>query len=301
MYLEISNIAAVCNKNPYQSRELILLQCWARHCSKEVKEYLIENKCIRTENKEGVNCSTIQKEVYDDIIKRVDKTKFDVKNFDDVTEKVVKKYKIERNNEQSEEEINKLITFTKDNLAKDNGNFQENNLIEKEKYQKGNNKMYYLKIGMGNIGGRYDASKEDEDLLIEIKTRTKKTNVKRNEYDLYQLIGYLITVGKPRGKIVQIFNKEKFDANEPNDKEYGIVELNYSQESKIYIDIVREIEREVEKFFVELNELMKTNNFIYLDKLIPKQKRPIIVIDEKNNEVRYLDNKYQNLYNKLYL
>ena len=36
MYLEISNVAAALGKNPYESREKILLLSWARHCPKKV-------------------------------------------------------------------------------------------------------------------------------------------------------------------------------------------------------------------------------------------------------------------------
>ena len=62
MYLEISNIAAACGKNPYEPREKMLLTSWARHCPEIVKEYLIENKCF--EPLVGEEYSEIQKQVY---------------------------------------------------------------------------------------------------------------------------------------------------------------------------------------------------------------------------------------------
>jgi len=76
------------------------------------------------------------------------------------------------------------------NLKKDCGKNVEEKVITKKKYDVGNKKMYYHSIGGHCIGGLHDAT--DSDIVIEIKTRMKKDNVRKNEYDLYQLIGYLL-------------------------------------------------------------------------------------------------------------
>ena len=73
--------------------------------------------------------------------------------------------------------------------------------------------MYYYNITEDAcIGGKNDASISD--VLIEIKTRTRKQNIRRNEYDLYQLICYLMATGIEKGKVVQMYNKEKWSKDD---------------------------------------------------------------------------------------
>ena len=221
MYLEISNIAAALGKNPYESREKMLLTSWARHCPETVMKYLIDNKCILSLQEDEETFSELQKEVYSENLPK----DFDVKDFKKIEDKIVQEYKKKRNNEQTPEELVQLKEYTKDLLKKNNGNLQEDKIIKKEEYTKGNDRMYYYEIAEDAcIGGKNDASLGD--ILLEIKTRVKKANVRRNDYDLYQLIGYLLATGLQKGKLVQIYNKEKFDSDTPNEKEYGLIDIH---------------------------------------------------------------------------
>ena len=61
MYLEISNIAAALGKNPYESREKMLLTSWARHCPETVMKYLMDNKCILSLKQDEETFSELQK------------------------------------------------------------------------------------------------------------------------------------------------------------------------------------------------------------------------------------------------
>ena len=272
MYLEISNIAAALGKNPYESREKMLLTSWARHCPKVVLKFLIDNKCIEKLNEDEEIFSNLQEEVY---LKNIPKD-FDVKDFKSIEEKVIQEYKRKRNNEQTEEEIKKLTEYTKDLLKKNNGNLQEDKIIHKEKYIKGNNKMYYYDVTEDAcIGGKNDA--EIDDILIEIKTRTKKANVRRNDYDLYQLIGYLLASGINKGKIVQVYNKEKFDSNIATEKEYGLIDINEECWKQLSIEIITGLK----EYFNELRILINSSNFTYLNSVIPKTVRPIAKIDDE--------------------
>lgn len=285
MYLEISNIAAALGKNPYESREKMLLTSWARHCPEKVKKYLIDNKCIVNLGEEEETFSELQKEVYRDTLPK----DFDVKDFSKIEEKVIQEYKRKRNNEQSEEEIKKLKEYTKDLLKKNNGNLQENKIIEKEQYIKGNDRMYYYNItDDACIGGKNDAAIEDT--LLEIKTRTKKANVRRNEYDLYQLIGYLLATGTKKGKLVQIYNKEKFDSDTPNEKEYGIIDIT----EECWKELSEEIISGLKEYFEELSILIEKSNYKYLSMVIPKNIRPIAKID---SDIGFCEEnvKYKNL------
>ena len=284
MYLEISNIAAALGKNPYESREKMLLISWARHCPEIVLKYLIDNKCIEKlgENKETF--SELQKEIYSDNLPK----DFDVKDFKKIEEKIIQEYKKKRNNEQSEEEVNKLKEYTKVLLKKNNGNLQEDKIIEKEQYVKGNDKMYYYNITDDScIGGKNDASLNDT--LLEIKTRTRKTNIRRNDYDLYQLIGYLLATGIKKGKIVQIYNKQKYDSDVATENEYGLIDIT----DECWNELSKEIINGLKEYFNELRTLIKNSQFIYLTSVIPKSVRPIAMID--NNVLCEENVKYKNL------
>lgn len=279
MYLEISNVAAALGKNQYESKEKTLLISWARHCPDIVKNYLIENKCIVTLKENEESFSDLQKEAYNVIIPE----QYDVKDFDKIENEVVEEYKRKRNNEQSEKEIKRLKEYTQDLLKKNNGNIQENNIIQKEQYTKGNDRMYYYDILTNAcIGGKNDASIGD--VLLEIKTRTRRQNVRRNEYDLYQLICYLLATGNSRGKIVQIFNKEKFDSDFATEQEYGLIDITQNP----WKDLCTEIIEGLKEYFNELSELIKTSNFIYLTNVIPKRIRPIAkyLIEESDNNTK---------------
>ena len=184
-------------------------------------------------------------------------------------------------------------------LKKNNGNIQENNVIQKEKYTKGNDKMYYYEIYPNAcIGGKNDASIGE--VLLEIKTRTRKQNVRRNEYDLYQLICYLLATGISCGKIVQLFNKEKFDSDVATEQEYGLINITEEPWKELCTEIVEGLKI----YFKELSDLIITSQFIYLNAVIPKRIRPIAkyLIEEDSTEKIELceeNIKFKNLFRHL--
>lgn len=291
MYLEISNVAAALGKNPYESREKTLLVSWARHCPQEVKNFLIDNKCIISLKENEESFSNLQIETYNVIIPE----QYDVNDFSKIENEVVEEYKRKRNNEQNEKEIKQLKTYTQDLLKKNNGNIQENNIIQKENYTKGNDKMYYYEINPNAcIGGKNDAFIGE--ILLEIKTRTRRQNVRRNEYDLYQLICYLLSTGISSGKIVQLFNKEKFDSDIATEKEYGIIDITKDEWKDLSIEIIEGLK----EYFNELSELIKSSKYIYLTNVIPKRIRPIAkyLIEEDTDKIVLCEEniKFKNLF-----
>ena len=293
MYLEISNVAAALGKNPYESKEKTLLVSWARHCPEVVKNYLIENHCLVSLKENEESFSDLQVETYNVVIPE----QYDVKDFDKIEKQVVEEYKRKRNNEHSEKEIKQLKQYTQDLLKKNNGNIQENNIIQKEQYTKGNDIMYYYEIySNACIGGKNDASIGD--ILLEIKTRTRRQNVRRNEYDLYQLICYLLATGTSQGKIIQLFNKEKFDSDIATEQEYGLIDITQEPWKQLSTEIVEGLK----EYFNELSELIKTSNYIYLTNVIPKRIRPIAkyLIEEnsENNKIVLCEEniKFKNLF-----
>jgi hypothetical protein len=291
MYLEISNVASALGKNPYESKEKTLLVSWARHCPEVVRNYLIQNNCISSLKENEESFSDLQIKTYNVVIPE----EYDVKDFKNIEKEVIEEYKRKRKNQQSDNEIKQLKEYTQDLLKKNNGNIQENNIIQKEQYTKGNDKMYYYQIYPNAcIGGKNDASLDD--ILIEIKTRTRRQNIRRNEYDLYQLICYLLATGISRGKIVQLFNKEKFDSDIATENEYGLI--NITEEP--WNDLCTEIVEGLKIYFNELSELIKTSNYIYLTNVIPNKIRPIAkyLVENNSNKIELCEEnvKFKNLF-----
>ena len=259
MYLEVSNIAAAIGKNPYEPVEFIYLTIWARENPKTLIKYLINNELIVSHNIEEDEVDEEMSLAYNNIISNIDKQNFSTNQFSETTDKVIEEYKQIRPN-YNKIELEKLETSVKSQLIKDNGNIQEENTINKKKYQKGNNKMWYYNIDDNVIGGKHDA--DENGVVIEIKSRTSMRNVRKNEYDLYQLIGYLMCMNKEKGKIVQNFNKTIFDSDYQSDKEYGIININDEK----WIKYKNEIIEKLKIFFNECKKCIH-NESINLDKI----------------------------------
>jgi len=274
MYLEISNVATAINKNPYESRDKMLLCSWARHRPEEVYNYLIEEGCITKLKKDQESHSKLQEETYKAILPPL----FDTKDFKIIEEEIVEDYKRKRNNEQDADEIKRLKELTRDQLKKDNGNLQEKVTIQKNNYKSGNTKMYYYDINSNcKIGGKFDALAEKQDLIIEIKTRTRLHNVRKNEYDLCQLICYMLATKKNQGKIVQVFNGVQYDSDTETEKEYGIVNLKEDKWKQFVEDIIFGLR----KYFDDLEKIMLQNKMETLAMIIPNTIRPIAKLNER--------------------
>ena len=237
--LEISYIGAACGKNKYEPRNKIMMLLLCREYPKLFREKLIQNGNIRP--LEGESLKRPIEETY----KQFSKTVKDPKEFDIIEQKVISSLKANVPN-VSETDISKARTIVRDNLKKDCGINNEETVIHASKYTKGNNKMwYYTDVNHGwKLKGLHDAT--DKDMVIEIKTRMKKENVRKNEYDLYQLFGYMLVMGETRGMITQTHGGTIYKSTVENDNEYGIVDINLEKWNEKYI-----------KFYKELNEFFK--------------------------------------------
>jgi hypothetical protein len=284
MYLEVSNIAAAINKNPYEPTELIYLILWARNDPKSLLKYLVDNDLIVNHKIEEEEVDDEMTLAYENVIKNIDKKNFSTNDFTSTSNKIIEEYKKIRPNFKSDE-IKKLETNIKSQIIKENGNIQETNIINNKKYQKGNNKMWYYHIGDHLIGGKHDAN--ENNLVIEIKSRTNIKNVKKNEYDLCQLIGYLLCMNEKRGKIVQNFNKQIFDSNIENNKEYGIIDLNENRWNNYKDEMINKLE-----IFFEECENCIFNKKINLDKIYKFGKIADITIDGR---LININNKYKKI------
>lgn len=284
MYLEISNIAAAIGKNPYENKELIYLQIWARENKEELLKFLIQNNLISVYEDKNKIIDDIVTNVYEEVLSKVDKNNFTTNDFSETKEKIVKEC-IKNEVDLDKEDISKIKGEIETRLIKDNGNIQEEQVIKKHKFESGNNKMWYYKIPPNVFGGRHDAI--DNDIVIEIKSRISLKNVRKNEYDLYQLIGYLLAMNKKKGKIVQNYNKQIFDSDIENENEYGIIDLNEDK----WMNYANFMIKELEIFFQKTENIIKEKNLDISN--IKKYGKIAEIVD--NNRLVNINNKYKNL------
>ncbi len=157
--------------------------------------------------------------------------------------------------------------------------YRETNAHEYARITQRNSKMYYKTIFRDDnyiikIGGRVDGISED--MVIEAKNRMKEYTVRKNKYDLYQLMGYMYLTNTPRGKLVQRFNNRIWDSDVPTTREWGIVTLD-ERWTNFY-------ENKLLPFFEELK------NPIQVPETISK---PFLIIDENNNYCPSVNNEIE--------
>lgn len=259
--LEISLIGAACGKNQYESREkIILLQL----CKENPDIY---KKCF---TEDGTIVLTEEKSNEIELLGIYKKYRSEVtcpSKFEEVKEKIV--------NEMNSKKIKNenFVDSITDNFKKDCGKNNESKIIEIKNYKRGNNKIWYFtSINGWKLKGLHDAT--EGDVVIEIKTRMKRENVRKNTYDLYQLFGYLLVMKKSRGKIIQKYKNEIFDSDLETDQEWGMIDINgnHSQQFKDFYT-------ELNDFFDEVKNY-KAINYDY-SKVISK--KPIAKIDSNGN------------------
>lgn len=228
--LEISNIGAACNKNPYEPRNKIILTQLCKGQKNKYKSLLFEYGIFKTSSK--VSKDNKFKSIY----KKFKKDVINPGDFEEIEEKIVEEFKIE----EPDIDTTNLVKKLKEDLKKDCGKNNEQKVIDKRKYTQGNNKMWTYKDERGwELRGLHDAS--DGDIVIEVKTRMKRNNVRKNVYDLYQLFGYLLVMNKSKGKIVQLYNDIIFDSDIETTDEYGVVDIKQEPWNLLFENFIKEL------------------------------------------------------------
>ncbi len=237
--LEISYIGSACGKNKYEPRNKTMMLLLCREYPKLFREKLIRsgNICPLI----GLSLKRPIEESYSSFSKTVK----DPDEFSNIEQKVISELKSNVPG-VSDTDISKARTIVRDNLKKDCGRNNEKLVIQTSKYTKGNNKLWHYTDPNHNwkLKGLHDAT--DKDMVIEIKTRMKKENVRKNEYDLYQLFGYMLVMDETRGMITQTHNGTIYKSTVENDNEYGIIDTSDEKWNEKYI-----------KFYKDLNEFFK--------------------------------------------
>lgn len=264
--IEISFIGSACGKNRYEPKNKIILLLLCRQY-KDMYKRLFFDRGIFT-------LLDPSKKTYDKQLKRIySDYKKDVSNPEEFAKLQIdiKKRLKQENADIKEEDLNHATSFLQNSMKKDCGTNNEKRVINKMNYKKGNNRMYYYSENNWSIRGLHDATCGD--IVIEIKTRMKPQNVRKNEYDLYQLFGYLLAMNKTTGKIVQKYTDCVYDSDIETENEYGIIDITIG----IWKQRFEKFKSELNYFFEEVRK--------YTEGIFD----PYNVIDPKENPIASFD------------
>jgi hypothetical protein len=284
--LEISNIGAACSKNPFESKNKIMLMCLCK-CKqyKSIYKHVFYNECIIKDITTKTYDSELRK-IYDLHKKHISSSY----NTEIVKETVLKKLKQENTN-MTESDISHAESFLDNSVKKDLGINNEPKVIKNKRYIPGNNSIYTYSENNWQIRGFHDA--KDVDVIIEVKTRMSERNIRKNEYDLYQLFGYLLVMCKTKGKIVQYFDNKIYDSDIETNYEYGIIDINEEPNREKFKKFLKELRN----FFDELNEYTNENLFDIWT-VFNKTELPIAVYDI-NGIAHNINPKYEKIIKSL--
>ena len=266
--LEISNIAAACGKNPYEDRKKIILLVLCKKYKKIYKNEFKKFGVIQYISKDVLTFDEEIKELYAEHKKNVTNPK----DFSKIQIEITDSIKLKK--EITKKDLDYAKMFIETSLKKDCGTNSEKHIIKKQKYTKGNNSLFsYTNVESNwTVRGFHDAT--DNDTVIEIKTRMKLQNVRRNEYDLYQLFGYLLTMNKTKGKIVQYFNDIVYDSDIPTFSEFGLIDITVEPCKTKFQTFLEELN----SFFKELSEYSETH-IMNIKDIIKEHECPIALYD----------------------
>lgn len=247
-HLEISSVSAACGKNQYEPRSKIMLTLLCKKYPDLYKDVFTDQGIIKKMDPDVKCYDTDLKCMYKEIKKDIK----DPKTFEHSKKRLLDELK--QRPGIKETDITYAEKFLDNSMKKDCGTNNESSVISKKSYKKGNNRMYSYSEDNWVIKGFHDAT--DKDIVIEIKTRMKPQNVRKNEYDLYQLFGYLLVMRMTKGKIVQYYKNDIYDSDIPTEREYGIIDINfepYKSKFEIFIKELRQFFLELESFIPEPN------------------------------------------------
>ena len=232
--VSISDFGSIADVNPWQSKDETLFRYHCKYFKKEVLNLLNENHYI------------IDDKWSTKVDKETETFLTEVKNLkanssDEANELIRSNWltldRLAKKNNMTNTEWCKIHDRIKDTITKNTGTQVESAVIKKVEGKVGtlsnkNDKMRYKTVFEDNegtryiIGGKTDATSKDT--IIEVKNRRSLNNVKKNDYDWYQLMGYMYLIDKPYGKIIQNYNNKVFDSDTETTREYGKISFDQS-------------------------------------------------------------------------
>lgn len=279
--LEISSLASACGKNKFEPRVKTILLLLCRKHPEFFKSLFIQEKLVNILDDAEKPADTELKKIY----KKLKKDITDPKDFSKIADSAISK--LTETTDCKKEDIKHAKEFLEASMKKDCGTNNESNVISKKKYTKGNNEMYYYISDNGwQIKGLHDAT--DSNTVIEIKTRMRYTTVRKNEYDLYQMYGYLLAMNKTRGKIVQYFNKQVFDSDIETENEYGMIDISQEPHMSSFVNFTKELD----SFFEEVNSIEAEKFDLF--KVVNMSELPIASLDS-NGVLHNVNPRYERI------
>ena len=247
--LEISYIGSACGKNRYEPRNKTI---FLMLCRKNPKKYLelLKITGVITDLEDNIGLEKPVQDSYKKFKSQVN----DPKEFNKIETEVINDIKV-KNPNITEPEIQTAREMISSSLKKDCGKNVEETVISRENYTKGNNRMWYYRIKNWTLKGLHDASSGD--MVVEIKTRMSLQNVRKNEYDLYQLFGYILVMGKTKGVITQTFRNVIYKSDIETEREFGIVNI----ETDYWKAKFDKFQEELHKFFKDVDNHYENNDF----------------------------------------
>lgn len=288
-YLEISAVGSACGKMKFEPVERTLLYAWARHSPEDCKDFLIKSGSIKYDD-EAIDLHKDHDYLFKKA-KTVSINNSSTSEFKSILNSAEEEFKTLRESQGlkiSNDELQEFRDAGKKTINTNFGKNSEDTIIKSFNGKNGNDKMHYYNIGSDCcIGGKHDATVND--MVVEIKTRMKESNVRKNEYDLYQLFGYLLAMGVQKGKIIQQFNNKKYDSDVETDKEYGIVD------SVVYREKINIMLEELSTFFSRLDYIISKKCMTCEELQIALENKCVCIIS--NGEYVNKNSKYSKLFN----
>lgn len=298
MLYNISDLGSICGKNPYEPRERTLLNYLAKINPKLCKNILIDNNVITIDNRDYLEDRYL---VLNALVRtEVNKVNVDRKNISEdfvntIIDNISQKYKNEEPN-SSPERLKLMETLTRNQLNKKIGSVNESRVVKAQGGSRPKKNVQYKIDDNITIKGVCDCVIEGE-MIIEIKNRTRPENVRKNEYDLYQVMGYMLAYGINKAKIVQQYNGTIYTSNDETEVQFGIISLENEYYANKLIQMIREIKRFNNQLYKILTEEVNENTFPtdFFNKAFILEDLPICVLN--NNHKINQNNKYQKLLN----
>lgn len=242
MFLEVSKFAAATGRNPFVPKEQVMLLVKLREDPIAITRLLYDQGYIEfdSDSMDDDSDDDSDEDSDDEDISEVwtlaDTLADNVKTTEQCQEAIallndlIDKETLNKKDAKEEKNDVRNLIYTSMGIN------CENDAIEELKGKAtgilpGNKRMYYKKIGENwTVGGKFDAITDDT--ILEIKTRTSRKTIRKNKYDLIQLLGYMFVTDKKKGKIIQKYNSNIYDSSTNNRKEWGLIHFNSEQWDK---------------------------------------------------------------------
>lgn len=291
MIYNMSELGSICGKNPFVPKELTLLVYWAKYDKTNCMKFLEENGVIERAEKAKNNLVFVNKSVDLELNKlEIDEN---TTNLNELVIKAVENYKLSEPR-LTDTKIETFETIFRQKINQKLGSKSEKTVVDSQNARRPKKQVLWKVSPEITIKGICDCY-TDNNTIIEVKTRTRLENVRKNEYDLYQLLGYMSGYNSALGKIVQRFQEQHWSSDNETENEYGLIDLNEQK----WKDKLKVMVKEIKIFNNELYSLM-TNGYSQWNLLsaFNENDLPICTINNKNRIINR-NNKYIKLINLL--